>query len=216
MTSRLRVTHGELNWSRYVFHTSHVLDVILQYNAENSKLAAFYACTSHKEKTPLTPDWSHVYAFLMGTRQSRTAKRGKPSAPAHTQSNIQRNTTNSVPNLGRPFVSANSVTSVTKSRTSIFGSRNKSKARTRPRDSPFRECGGRRFHNDSTATYFFPSDEEEINRMDQLHYLLRSVLGRNYSAELERNPPRDTLDIGTGTGIWILVHLLVNKLGNGS
>lgn len=58
--------------------------------------------------------------------------------------------------------------------------------------------GGRRHMAD--APYVLPSDEQEINRLDFQHYMLRSALNGNYASPLDR--PATILDVGSGTGRW--------------
>lgn len=52
------------------------------------------------------------------------------------------------------------------------------------------------------APYLLPKDEQEIDRLDLQHYLLRYMLQRNYLAPIH-NPGR-ILDIGCGTGRWAI------------
>jgi len=47
-----------------------------------------------------------------------------------------------------------------------------------------------------------PNDMQELDRLDLQHYLLRSILTSNCTANMTE--VYDVLDIGTGTGIWIL------------
>jgi SAM-dependent methyltransferase len=61
---------------------------------------------------------------------------------------------------------------------------------------------GRRFHALEEGRYVFPNDEEEKDRLDQVHQMVKCALGKLYSAPLEK--PRRVLDIGTGTGIWAI------------
>lgn len=50
-----------------------------------------------------------------------------------------------------------------------------------------------------------------VYRLDQLHYLLRSMIGANFTAQLQA--PNKALDIGTASGIWVLVgHSLAYSL----
>ena len=64
----------------------------------------------------------------------------------------------------------------------------------------FLVLGGRRHMAD--APYVLPSDEQEINRLDFQHYMLRLALKGNYAAPLDR--PASILDVGSGTGRWAL------------
>src|SRR5437660_4065175 len=46
-----------------------------------------------------------------------------------------------------------------------------------------------------------PADQEELQRQNIQHHMLRSVIERNYVAPL-LTTTRDILDIGCGTGLW--------------
>ncbi|RKP10327.1 S-adenosyl-L-methionine-dependent methyltransferase, partial [Thamnocephalis sphaerospora] len=61
---------------------------------------------------------------------------------------------------------------------------------------------GRRYHNHPSAPYPMPNDMEEMERLEQQHILLRSVLKQNYVAPLDE--PRRALDVGCGSGVWML------------
>ena len=69
-------------------------------------------------------------------------------------------------------------------------------------DAPrlFRWLGGRR--QLAGIPYVLPSDQEEINRLDFQHYMLRQALRGNYAAPLRA--PASILDVGSGTGRWAL------------
>ncbi|KAK5047687.1 hypothetical protein LTR84_006352 [Exophiala bonariae] len=65
---------------------------------------------------------------------------------------------------------------------------------------------GRRYHAFREGTYPLPNDEPEPEqeRQDLLHHIFRLILrGKLLRAPLEHAPPR-VLDVGTGTGIWVL------------
>lgn len=62
----------------------------------------------------------------------------------------------------------------------------------------FRFLGGRR--HVAGIPYTLPKDDQEINRLDFQHYLLRFALRGNYAAPLDS--PRSVLDVGTGSGRW--------------
>lgn len=64
----------------------------------------------------------------------------------------------------------------------------------------FQFFGGRRYL--TQAPYLLPSDEQEINRLDFQHYLLRYVMRGNFAAPLRH--PQDILDVGSGSGRWPL------------
>lgn len=54
----------------------------------------------------------------------------------------------------------------------------------------------------TTAPYFLPKDDEEVNRLDFQHFLFRVALRGNYAAPIEK--PASILDVGTGTGRWAM------------
>ncbi len=59
---------------------------------------------------------------------------------------------------------------------------------------------GRRYRVDTP--YLLPQDEQEIHRLDFQHYVLRSALGGDYKAPLQKESIRTILDVGCGTGLW--------------
>jgi|SRR5579883_1750112 ubiquinone/menaquinone biosynthesis C-methylase UbiE len=54
----------------------------------------------------------------------------------------------------------------------------------------------------ANAPYVLPSDDQEINRLDFQHYMLRYALRGNYAAPLTQ--PTSILDVGSGTGRWAM------------
>jgi ubiquinone/menaquinone biosynthesis C-methylase UbiE len=64
----------------------------------------------------------------------------------------------------------------------------------------FRFFGGRRHL--TGVPYALPKDDQELNRLDFQHYLLRFALRGNYAAPI--NNPHDILDVGCGSGRWPL------------
>ncbi|KAI8049961.1 S-adenosyl-L-methionine-dependent methyltransferase [Syncephalis plumigaleata] len=54
----------------------------------------------------------------------------------------------------------------------------------------------------SSEHYILPQDEDFGDLMDSLHYVYQALVGRNHT-RIIRNPTR-LLDIGTGTGTWLL------------
>lgn len=68
------------------------------------------------------------------------------------------------------------------------------------RGRPTTNVSGREYL--TTAPYFLPKDEEEVNRLDFQHYLFRLALKGNYAAPIQ--PPTNVLDVGTGTGRWAM------------
>lgn len=69
-----------------------------------------------------------------------------------------------------------------------------------PEVSFFRFFGGRRHL--TGVPYALPKDDQEVNRLDFQHYLLRLALRGNYAAPI--NNPHDILDVGCGSGRWPL------------
>jgi len=70
--------------------------------------------------------------------------------------------------------------------------------REQPNDSPTELIGGRK--RVMGVPYVLPKDDEEINRLDFQHYMLRFALTGNYAAPIQH--PRSILDVGCGTGRW--------------
>ncbi len=63
------------------------------------------------------------------------------------------------------------------------------------------EAKGDRLHL-ADAPYVLPADDQEINRLDFQHYMLRHTLRGNYAAPI--NNPQSILDVGSGTGRWAM------------
>jgi ubiquinone/menaquinone biosynthesis C-methylase UbiE len=80
----------------------------------------------------------------------------------------------------------------------LFRRRDRGTAAERGTGRRFFWLGGRRHVAD--APYVLPSDDQEINRLDFQHYMLRYALRGNYAAPL--NHPATILDVGSGTGRW--------------
>ncbi|RKP04826.1 S-adenosyl-L-methionine-dependent methyltransferase, partial [Thamnocephalis sphaerospora] len=56
--------------------------------------------------------------------------------------------------------------------------------------------------HEDCSPYPLPSDLEQQENMDQMHYHLKHILHGNYAAKI--NKPRAILDVGTGSGAWLL------------
>ncbi|KAL5409983.1 hypothetical protein PMIN03_005677 [Paraphaeosphaeria minitans] len=69
----------------------------------------------------------------------------------------------------------------------------------------YRFENGRRYHGyKDEATYFWPNDDEENDRLDLYHHIQTLSLGGElHLAPIGDNPQR-ILDVGTGTGIWAI------------
>ncbi|KAE9576688.1 hypothetical protein CGMCC3_g7027 [Colletotrichum fructicola] len=64
---------------------------------------------------------------------------------------------------------------------------------------------GRRYHAYRPGSYFAPNDEDESDRLDFTHALIRKTLDEElYLAPLQKEKVHRILDIGTGTGIWAI------------
>lgn len=62
---------------------------------------------------------------------------------------------------------------------------------------------GRRYHAYKDGSYFMPNDENEQDRLDLMHHLLKILTdGKRYFAPIKRENLRRVLDAGCGTGIW--------------
>ncbi len=71
---------------------------------------------------------------------------------------------------------------------------------TGPSGERYEMYGDRRHLAD--APYVLPSDDQEINRLDFQHYMLRYTLRGNYAAPIQN--PGSILDVGAGTGRWAM------------
>ncbi|KAJ4298850.1 hypothetical protein N0V90_004093 [Kalmusia sp. IMI 367209] len=69
----------------------------------------------------------------------------------------------------------------------------------------YRFENGRRYHGyKDEATYFWPNDDEENDRLDLYHHIQTlSLNGELHLAPIGDHPQR-ILDVGTGTGIWAI------------
>ncbi|CAG8480902.1 8908_t:CDS:2 [Scutellospora calospora] len=72
---------------------------------------------------------------------------------------------------------------------------------------PFEYIGGREFINSNEANYLLPIDKIELRRNELTHILRRHVWKGNFSSPVEEiltNGGANVLDIGCGTGFWVL------------
>ncbi|CAG8466168.1 3730_t:CDS:2 [Ambispora gerdemannii] len=60
---------------------------------------------------------------------------------------------------------------------------------------------GRRFLEDSN--YLLPKDDEEIDRSNTIHFLVKHVLNGNYKAPIT-DTMKKCLDVGSGNGAWLM------------
>jgi len=60
-----------------------------------------------------------------------------------------------------------------------------------------------RFHGIITNVYNLPNDDHEIDRLDKLHFVMKSILRSNIIVPVPPNPTM-MLDVGTGPGHWVI------------
>ncbi|KAI8578483.1 hypothetical protein K450DRAFT_247057 [Umbelopsis ramanniana AG] len=65
---------------------------------------------------------------------------------------------------------------------------------------------GRRFQAYKDCAYILPNDDAEIDRLHLQHWIVKNVVGRNYSSPIEAELQKGikVLDAGCGGGTWIL------------
>ncbi|KAI8144362.1 S-adenosyl-L-methionine-dependent methyltransferase [Fennellomyces sp. T-0311] len=65
---------------------------------------------------------------------------------------------------------------------------------------------GRRFHDIENVSYFFPNDNEEVDRLHQQHFIVRHIMEGNFQAPVEEqlNKGIVVLDSGCGPATWCL------------
>ncbi|KAG8531650.1 uncharacterized protein KY384_003281 [Bacidia gigantensis] len=63
---------------------------------------------------------------------------------------------------------------------------------------------GRRYHANHAVNYDLPNDENEQERMDLQYHALRLAFGDKLFFAPIDDSPATILDIGTGTGIWVI------------
>ncbi|CAG8662217.1 13414_t:CDS:2, partial [Ambispora leptoticha] len=70
----------------------------------------------------------------------------------------------------------------------------------------FRLIHGRRYHNLSDLMYFVANDDEEAHRLSGYHEALKDIWGGLFNSAVEEKLRQGArvIDIGCGTGIWIL------------
>ncbi|KAI0885946.1 S-adenosyl-L-methionine-dependent methyltransferase [Annulohypoxylon maeteangense] len=62
---------------------------------------------------------------------------------------------------------------------------------------------GRRYHKFREGRYNFPNDDDEQEREDMKHAMLKMLCQQLYFAPIGDNP-HEILDLGTGTGVWAI------------
>lgn len=68
----------------------------------------------------------------------------------------------------------------------------------------YHQENGRRYHAYKPGSYVMPNDEKEQNHLDICHQMLTLAIGGNlFRAPIDKNPQR-ILDIGTGTGLYLM------------
>lgn len=63
---------------------------------------------------------------------------------------------------------------------------------------------GRRYHRFREGTYNFPNDDVEQEREDMKHAMVKLLCGQKLHFAPIGDNPQEVLDIGTGTGIWVI------------
>jgi SAM-dependent methyltransferase len=71
------------------------------------------------------------------------------------------------------------------------------------RSNPFNPSIYSRFHGIKTNSYPLPADDEEVERLDELHDVCRAYIGANIVANISSKPSH-ILDVGTGSGAWCI------------
>ncbi|KAL1969981.1 hypothetical protein VTN77DRAFT_6386 [Rasamsonia byssochlamydoides] len=67
----------------------------------------------------------------------------------------------------------------------------------------YRHENGRRYHSYRDGSYLLPNDEEESDRLDILHEMCLTIMGRKlFLAPI--GAPQRVIDLATGTGIWAI------------
>ncbi|KAH8204674.1 hypothetical protein TruAng_001149 [Truncatella angustata] len=70
----------------------------------------------------------------------------------------------------------------------------------------YRYENGRTYHGYKDGSYMFPNDQRELDRCYEQYHLLKFVMNQRLflAPWSERNPPRNVLDIATGSGEWAI------------
>ncbi|KAL1980063.1 hypothetical protein VTN96DRAFT_4682 [Rasamsonia emersonii] len=68
----------------------------------------------------------------------------------------------------------------------------------------YRNENGRRYHGYRDGRYLIPNDEEESDRLDMIHEMMLETMNRKLFLAPIGSSPQRVLDIGTGTGIWVM------------
>ncbi|KAL1962435.1 hypothetical protein VTN77DRAFT_9706 [Rasamsonia byssochlamydoides] len=67
----------------------------------------------------------------------------------------------------------------------------------------YRYENGRRYHGYRDGSYLLPNDKTESDRLDMLHEMTLTIMGRKLFLAPISSPQR-VIDLGTGTGIWAI------------
>ncbi|KAI9757428.1 MAG: hypothetical protein M1815_001249, partial [Lichina confinis] len=67
----------------------------------------------------------------------------------------------------------------------------------------YRVENGRRYHAYKDGSYSFPNDDQELDRLDMTHHMIKLRIGGLHLAPIGDRPGR-VIDVGTGTGIWAI------------
>ncbi|KAE8133574.1 S-adenosyl-L-methionine-dependent methyltransferase [Aspergillus pseudotamarii] len=68
----------------------------------------------------------------------------------------------------------------------------------------YRYENGRRYHGYRDGKYLGPNDEQESDRLDMLHEMLLVMMNRKLFLAPIESSPGCVLDLGAGTGIWVM------------
>ncbi|KAI7861168.1 S-adenosyl-L-methionine-dependent methyltransferase [Circinella umbellata] len=71
---------------------------------------------------------------------------------------------------------------------------------------PHKFEAGRRFHDIENISYFFPNDDDEVDRLHDQHWIVRHIMGGNYQSPIEKDLENGiiVLDSGCGPATWSL------------
>ncbi|PKB99827.1 S-adenosyl-L-methionine-dependent methyltransferase [Rhizophagus irregularis] len=87
-----------------------------------------------------------------------------------------------------------------------FGSKKNSQTRSKINNIQYKYINGRKYYDEEIANDLTPIDIEEIDRAQSEHYTFKHMFGGNISAPVEEylSSGCKVLDVGCGSGIWIL------------
>jgi hypothetical protein len=74
------------------------------------------------------------------------------------------------------------------------------------RSKEYVTINGRIYVNNPDSVYYMPCDEQEMDRLDDEHYMYWQTFGSNVVAPVRKM--RRCIDLGSGSGIWIMVSMI--------